>query len=59
VLGDVVVPDDPAQVRIVLTEGFDVPSSVAEQLTWLGAAGFDASLAWQDRDLAVLLGQLR
>jgi tRNA threonylcarbamoyl adenosine modification protein (Sua5/YciO/YrdC/YwlC family) len=57
VLGDVVVPGDPADAVISLTPGFDKPSSVDEQLQWLGDAGFDASVFWQHRDLAVIVGE--
>jgi tRNA threonylcarbamoyl adenosine modification protein (Sua5/YciO/YrdC/YwlC family) len=54
-LADVVVPADPAAVTIPLTDGFDKPSTVAEQLGWLAAAGFDARLTWESRDLAVIV----
>jgi tRNA threonylcarbamoyl adenosine modification protein (Sua5/YciO/YrdC/YwlC family) len=57
VLGDVVVPDDPADAVISLAPGFDKPSSVDEHLAWLGAAGFDARVRWLHRDLAVLVGE--
>ena len=56
VLGDVVVPADPADVRIPLDEGYDLPDSVDDQLGWLRAAGFEASVAWAAEDLAVLTG---
>jgi tRNA (cmo5U34)-methyltransferase len=59
VIGDVVVPDDPADARTPLSPGFDMPSAVDEQLEWLGAAGFDAVIAWAERDLAVLVAQAR
>jgi len=54
-LGDVVVPDDPAETRVVLEEGYDRPSTVGEQLRWLRDAGLDARLAWREADLAVLV----
>jgi tRNA threonylcarbamoyl adenosine modification protein (Sua5/YciO/YrdC/YwlC family) len=57
VLGDVVVPDDPADAVIQLTPGFDKPSTVADQLQWLTAAGFDAHVAWTHRDLAVIVAE--
>jgi L-threonylcarbamoyladenylate synthase len=57
VLGDVVVPDDPADAVTSLTPGFDKPSPVSEQLAWLATAGFDASVIWQRRDLAVIVGE--
>jgi tRNA (cmo5U34)-methyltransferase len=58
VLADVVVPEDPADVVTPLDEGFDLPSSVAEQFEWLAAAGLRAHVAWAHRDLAVLVGTL-
>lgn len=54
VLADVVVPPNPRDARTPLTEGFDKPSSVAEQLRWLAEAGFDAQVAWESGDLAVI-----
>jgi hypothetical protein len=57
VLGDVVVPDDPADAVTPLTPGFDKPSSVSEQLEWLAAAGFEAGVSWSHRDLAVIVGE--
>jgi tRNA threonylcarbamoyl adenosine modification protein (Sua5/YciO/YrdC/YwlC family) len=54
VLGDVVVPVDPAAAVISLTPGYDRPSSLAELLGWLQAAGFAPSVAWEDGDLAVV-----
>jgi tRNA (cmo5U34)-methyltransferase len=57
VLGDVVVPDDPADATTPLNPGFDLPSRVDEQLEWLRAAGLSASVAWSERDLAVLVAQ--
>jgi tRNA (cmo5U34)-methyltransferase len=56
VLADVVVPEDPADVVTPLDEGFDLPSTVADQLSWLRAAGLQARVAWEHRDLAVLVG---
>jgi SAM-dependent methyltransferase len=55
VLADVVVPADPRDVRTPLTLGFDRPSTVAEQLDWLAAAGFAARVSWSDGDLVVLV----
>jgi L-threonylcarbamoyladenylate synthase len=57
VLGDVVVPEDPDDARIELTDGYDKPSTVAEQLEWLRDAGLDAHVSWADADLAVLVAQ--
>ncbi len=58
VLGDVVVPDDPADAKIPLTPGFDKPSPVPEQLSWLRDAGFcDLRVAWARDDLAVIVAR--
>ncbi|MGH2856494.1 MAG: Sua5/YciO/YrdC/YwlC family protein [Solirubrobacteraceae bacterium] len=54
VLGDVVVPTDPRDAVIPLSDGFDHPSSLADHLRWLAEAGFDARVAWQRRDLVVV-----
>ncbi len=60
VLGDVVIPIDPADVVTPIDDGgYDRPSSVADQLTWLDAAGFDGRVVWAHRDLAVLVGDRR
>jgi tRNA (cmo5U34)-methyltransferase len=53
VLGDVVVPEDPQQATIEIDWEYDLPSSVAEQLEWLHAAGFDADATYVRPDLAV------
>ena len=54
VIGDVVVPDDPADAITPLSPDFDLPSPVPDQLAWLREAGFDASVVWSHRDLAVI-----
>jgi tRNA (cmo5U34)-methyltransferase len=57
VLGDVIVPVDPADIVTPIDDdGYDKPSTVADQLGWLEAAGFQARVAWAHRDLAVLVG---
>jgi tRNA (cmo5U34)-methyltransferase len=56
VLGDVVVPEDPADAITPLNPGFDLPSAAEEQVAWLGEAGLQACVAWSERDLAVLVG---
>jgi L-threonylcarbamoyladenylate synthase len=55
VLADVIVPDDPADAVTSLTPGFDNPSPVSDQLTWLAEVGFAARVVWEHRDLAVLV----
>jgi SAM-dependent methyltransferase len=54
VLGDVVVPDDPADAITPIDGVYDKPSRVDDQLRWLADAGFEASVVWQERDLAVV-----
>lgn len=54
VLGDVVVPDDPADAVVENEPGYDFPSPLDDQLRWLESAGFVAEVAWQRRDLAVV-----
>src|SRR5262249_16021221 len=56
VLADVVVPDNPADAVIPLSENYDNPSPVADQLAWLRDAGFAARLARRCGDLAVMVG---
>jgi tRNA threonylcarbamoyl adenosine modification protein (Sua5/YciO/YrdC/YwlC family) len=55
VLGDVIVPVDPADAVTSLTEGFDHPSPLADQLAWLASTGFEARVVWEHKDLAVVV----
>jgi tRNA (cmo5U34)-methyltransferase len=57
VLGDVVVPDDPADATTPLSPDFDLPSPVGDQLAWLAAAGLEAAVVWAESDLAVLVAR--
>ena len=54
VLGDVVVPADPALAVTPLTPGYDRPSPLADQLSWLSEAGFSPRVVWEEGDLAVV-----
>jgi tRNA (cmo5U34)-methyltransferase len=54
VLGDVVVPLDPADAVTPVSEGYDRPSPLADQLDWLATAGFVAAEVWRERDLVVV-----
>jgi tRNA (cmo5U34)-methyltransferase len=56
VLADVVVPDDPIDAITPLDEGFDLPGRADEQLQWMRDAKLTATLRWQHRDLAVMVG---
>ncbi|HLV59453.1 MAG TPA: class I SAM-dependent methyltransferase [Natronosporangium sp.] len=59
VLADLVVPRRPEDVVTPVDGVYDTPSSVADQLTWLSQAGFDARAHWEHRDLAVLVAVAR
>jgi len=54
VLGDVVVPERREDAEIDLTDGYDKPDSVADQLRWLEEEGFTAQVIWAHKDLAVI-----
>jgi tRNA (cmo5U34)-methyltransferase len=63
VLGDVVLLPGEGEggaggAVIQLTDGWDKPSTVAEQLGWLEEAGFEATMLWQQDDLALFVGDL-
>lgn len=58
VLGDVVVPKDPASAVIENEEGYDFPSPAEDIVTWLTEAGFEARIFWQKRDLAVFTADM-
>jgi tRNA (cmo5U34)-methyltransferase len=53
VLGDVVIPDDPADNTIELSD-YDRPSPIGDQLDWLVDTGLEPHLCWSDKDLAVI-----
>jgi tRNA (cmo5U34)-methyltransferase len=54
VLADVVIPVDAASTVIDLDDSYDKPSTVAEQVGWLAAAGLAPAVVWQEEDLALL-----
>jgi tRNA threonylcarbamoyl adenosine modification protein (Sua5/YciO/YrdC/YwlC family) len=57
VLADVVLPSDPDDARTSLSPGYDHPSPLADQVEWLGEAGFEARTVWAKADLAVVLAR--
>lgn len=57
VLGDVIVPGDPEDVVTPIDGEYDTPSSVADQIGWLKAAGLSTRVTWRKRDLAVLCAE--
>ncbi|THJ75501.1 class I SAM-dependent methyltransferase [Candidatus Frankia alpina] len=54
VLADVVMPDDPVDAVTPVDGIHDKPSRLPDQLGWLQQAGFDITVTWQHRDLAVV-----
>jgi tRNA (cmo5U34)-methyltransferase len=59
VLGDVVIPDDPADAITPIDGVYDTPSRAADQVNWLSAAGLDARIVWSRQDLAVIVAESR
>jgi tRNA (cmo5U34)-methyltransferase len=58
VIGDVIVPEDPAHAVIEIEPGYDFPSRLDEHVRWLRAAGFTPEVVWVSKDLAVLSADL-
>jgi hypothetical protein len=59
-MGDVVVPERREDAVIEIDGIYDVPSSVAEQVAWLGEAGFaDVEVSEIRPDLAVVVARRR
>jgi L-threonylcarbamoyladenylate synthase len=58
VLADVILPVNPAHATLPLTPGFDQPDTLSDLIVWLAEAGFEVSVGWTDRDLAVLVGHV-
>ena len=56
VLADVVTPVDPSYVVTAIDPEVDYPSTLAEQLAWLDAAGISPEVTWTHRDLVVVVG---
>ena len=54
VMGDVIVPDDPADAVTPLTPEYDMPDRTEVLVAWLNHAGFDADVAWTFKDLVVV-----
>jgi tRNA (cmo5U34)-methyltransferase len=46
----------PADAVTPIDDGYDMPSTVADQLRWLKDAPISARVSWSRRDLAVLVG---
>ena len=58
VVGDVVVPVDPADAVTPLDPERDRPDSLADQLGWLEQAGFSCRVEWERGDLVVIAADL-
>ncbi len=56
VLADVIVPVAAKDAKIPLTAGYDKPSQLADQLSWLKDAGFSlVDVVWRQDDLAIVV----
>ena len=53
VLADLVVPEKPAELVTPLSE-YDFPDRLDDQLAWLREAGFEPTVTWRWKDLAVV-----
>ena len=53
VLGDVILPSEAAAVAIPLTDDWDKPSTVVDQVEWMEDAGLAVRVVWQEDDLAI------
>jgi tRNA (cmo5U34)-methyltransferase len=49
----VILPSDAAAALIPLTDDWDKPSTVGEQVEWLEDVGLHVAMVWQEDDLAV------
>jgi tRNA (cmo5U34)-methyltransferase len=58
VVGDVVAPEHAQDAVTPLTEGFDLPDPVVDQVAWLEAAGFQPRVEWAWKDLAVISAEI-
>jgi tRNA (cmo5U34)-methyltransferase len=53
VMGDVVVPEDPADAVTPLSENYDFPSTKEALVQWLREAGLETRIVWELKDLAI------
>src|SRR5579871_5971359 len=58
VLADVVEPVRPSYVVTEIDPEVDHPSTLADNLAWLEAAGLSPEVAWEHRDLVVITAHL-
>jgi tRNA (cmo5U34)-methyltransferase len=59
VLGDVVVPENPADSQIEIDWVVDLPDRLDDQLEWLDDAGLEREVRWSQKDLAVVRARRR
>jgi tRNA (cmo5U34)-methyltransferase len=52
-MGDVVVPDDPADSVTPLSQDYDLPSTTRDLVDWLQEVGFDTRIVWAFKDVAI------
>lgn len=57
VLGDLVVPEHPADVVTHIDGEWDRPSTLPAQVRWMQDAGLTTRVAWAEKDLAVIVGE--
>jgi tRNA (cmo5U34)-methyltransferase len=57
ILGDVILPEDPSTAAIPLSDGWDKPSTVVDQVRWLEEAGLVATVVWAQEDLALFVAE--
>jgi tRNA (cmo5U34)-methyltransferase len=56
VFADVVVTNDPERAATPVSQPFDRPDQLDDQLAWMAEAGLEARVVWSSRDLAVVTG---
>jgi hypothetical protein len=57
VVGDVIVPDDPADAVTALDLTVDLPERLDDLLGAFRQGGLEPSVTWRQRDLAVILAR--
>ena len=59
VLGDVVIPEKPADAVTPVDGDYDRPDTIGDQLGGMAAAGFEATATRQCGDLVVMVADRR
>jgi tRNA (cmo5U34)-methyltransferase len=55
VLGDVVIPDNPADALTPIDPPYDSPSRIEDQMLWLANASLRPEIVWRHHDLVVMI----